>query len=59
MFPTFRKKDDNFFSCISKMQSEPKQTLFIDYSYIQAVKALPLQNVIKQNNTQIQNAAQE
>jgi len=56
MFPTFRKKDDNFFSCISKMQSEPKQT---DYSYSQAVKTLSLQNVIKQNNTEIQNAAQE
>jgi len=40
----------------SKVQSERNQR---DYSYTQAVKALPLQNVIKQSNTQIQNAAQE
>jgi len=57
MFPAFRKKMIiSACALANKVQSERKQT---DYSYTQAVKALPLQNVIKQSNTQIQNAAQE
>jgi len=56
MFPALRKKTIiSSVSLVSKMQSEPKQT---NYSYTQAVKT-PLQNIIKQNNMQIQNAAQQ
>jgi len=38
------------------MQSKPTKT---NYSYAQAVKTLLLQDIIKQNNTQIQNSVQE
>jgi len=56
MFPALRKKTIiSSVSLVSKMQSEPKQT---NYLCAQTVKT-PLQNIIKQNNMQIQNAAQQ
>jgi hypothetical protein len=57
MFPALKRKIIiSSIPLTNKMQSEPNQT---NYSYVQIVKPPPLQNVIKQNNIQIRNAAQE